>query len=662
MATKWKYRNPIRTGFQLLILALIGYVAIRPLFGGGYVADFEAYCPFGGLSSLASYLNMGSMSCTMNEVQIAVGLGLIVGVIVVGKLFCSYLCPIGSITEWLGLLGEKLKIRREIPVKVDRPLRLLKYVLLFITIYFTMTSSELFCKEYEPYFAVANLFGNSDINLVYAIIATVITIGGTIVYRLFWCKYLCPLGALSNIFLNVVPVAVLIGAFVVANVLGAGIGYVWLLAGIVLIGALTEVVKLRSYVLPLAKIERVAEVCTDCGICDDKCPQGIDISSYTTVTHSDCNLCMDCVYACPMKNALSVNRQKRSWMKYLAPASVVLLVGISLGASSYFEMTTLAERWGGFDSVATLRTFEMSGLKNVKCYGSAMSVKQKLATVHGIYGLDAYASSHSVRVYYNPEEISEAGVRATLFTPTKQKVRELKGAAPESLAVMEIGINKLFDLIDFNNLVYALRDKPGVYGFETRYGEPVMTTIFYDPAKLDRDAIRGLIEADEITVKKPTGEEVVSLPFECEDGGVDRGSIAIPAYRKRIFRPYDREFNGYETYAPGQLKVWAFAMPEADAAPLRRYLGSLSSHLSADEGIVRLSTRYFAMPTGLVFYDPAKTDPAKISAALTKKELTVFRTESKTESFANPFHLPEEGKVVTPAEIEAMSEDGVGQE
>ena len=652
MATKWKYRNPIRTGFQILILALIGYVAVRPLFGGGYVADFEAYCPFGGLSSLASYLNIGSMSCTMNEVQIAVGLGLLLGVVLIGKLFCSYLCPIGSVTEWLGLLGEKLKIRREIPAKVDRPLRALKYVLLFLTIYFTMTSSELFCKEFEPYFAVANLFKNTDINLLYAILATVITIGGTIVYRLFWCKYLCPLGALSNIFLNVVPVAALIAVFVVANLLGAGIGYVWLLAGIVLVGALTEVVKLRSYILPLPKIERVAEVCTDCGLCDDKCPQGIEISSYTAVRHSDCNLCMDCVYACPMKNALTISRRQRSWMKYLAPASVVLLVGLSLGASSYFELTTVTERWGGIDSLATVRTFEMSGLKNVKCYGSAMSVKQKLATVHGIYGLDAYASSHSVRVYYNPEEISEAGVRASLFTPTKQKVRELKGAVPDSLAVMEIGINKLFDLIDFNNLVYALRDKPGVYGFETRYGEPVMTTIFYDPSKLDRQGIRGLIEADEITVKKPTGEEKLSLPFICEGEGTEAGFIGIPDYRKRIFRPYDREFNDYETYAPAGLKVWVFPMPEADAAPLRRYLGSLSSHLSADSGIVRLSTRYLDVPSGLVYFDPGKTSGEKIAAALTKPELTVFRNETETESFANPFHLTTEGKVVGAEQLE----------
>jgi hypothetical protein len=217
---------------------------------------------------------------------------------------------------------------------------------------------------------------------------------------------------------------------------------------------------------------------------------------------------------------------------------------------------------------------------------------------------------------------------------------------------MEIGINKLFDLIDFNNLVYALRQNPAVYGFETRYGEPVMTTVFYDPAGVDRAGIRALIEADEVKVKKPTGEETISLPFACEDDGVDQGTIAIGDYQKRIFRPYDREFNEYGSYATAQLKVWVFPMPEADAAPLRRYLGSLSSHLSADSGIVRLSTRYLDVPSGLVYFDPSKTTAAKVAAALTKPELTVFRTETETETFANPFHIKADGKVITAGELE----------
>lgn len=653
---RWRYTNTIRIGFQLAILVLLGYVAIRPLFGGGYAADFEAYCPFGGIASLSSKLNQGTMSCTMSEVQVMLGLGLLIGVFLVGKLFCSYLCPVGSITEWLGRLGKRWKLRREIPSGLDRPLRLLKYALLFAAVYFTMTSSELFCKEFDPYFATVNLFRNADIVLWFAVPATALTVLGALFYRLFWCKYLCPLGAVSNISLNALAAGGVIVSFVVGRLLGVEIGYVWLLLGLVIVGALTEVGWLRSVLFPFPKVTRNSEHCNDCGLCDKKCPQGIQISKYEVVTHTDCHLCTDCVYACPLKNVLAIGPKRAPVLRYLAPAATVILIALGLGASRGYELTTIAERWGGYDSVGTLSTFQLSGLKNVKCYSSSMSVKQKLESVPGIYGIDTWASSHTVRVYYRPDEISEAAVRASLFTPAKQKVRELKQGGIDSLTVFEVGVYRLFDLIDFNNFTYALRQQPGVFGFETRYGEPVMATIFYDPALIDPRRIRTMIESEEVVAKMPAGDQTIELEFSCADDGSVTGTIDVPSYRRRIFKPYDRAFNGYGGYETAKLEVWKFPMPEADSTPLRRYFGSLSSHLSADDGVVRFSTRFLEEPVGLVFYDPAQTSAEKIRAALAKPTLTVFRTETETEDLENPFHITGEGIVVKASDLAIDSE------
>ena len=44
-------KNKIRFYIQLIFLILILYVAIRPAFDKSYIADFEQYCPFGGISS-----------------------------------------------------------------------------------------------------------------------------------------------------------------------------------------------------------------------------------------------------------------------------------------------------------------------------------------------------------------------------------------------------------------------------------------------------------------------------------------------------------------------------------------------------------------------------------------------------------------------------------
>jgi len=42
------------------------------------------------------------MACNMSETQLLLGLGLLLGAVFVGKLFCSYVCPIGTFTEWIG--------------------------------------------------------------------------------------------------------------------------------------------------------------------------------------------------------------------------------------------------------------------------------------------------------------------------------------------------------------------------------------------------------------------------------------------------------------------------------------------------------------------------------------------------------------------------------
>ena len=646
--------NKVRVIFQSIFLALIGYVAIRPLFDPAYVSDFEAYCPFGGIASLGSKLSQGTMSCNMSETQVLLGIGVLVGVILIGKLFCSYVCPIGSITEWLGKLGEKFKIRVEMPKMVDRPLRSLKYLILFAALYYTMTSSELFCKEFDPYFASVNLFSNTDIVLYFAIPAFVFTLLGSIFFRLFWCKYLCPLGAISNIFLNIIGAVVVILLFIIANYFGAGLSYIWLLLGLVLVGLVNELGWMKSVLMPLPKITRNLDTCSECGICDEECPQGINISKFEKVNHIDCNLCTDCVHSCPDTKSLTVNRNDK--LKYLAPVATVILILLSLGAAMNFEFTTISERWGNFDKTQNIAVYKQSGVKNIKCYGSSMALKSQLENIDGIDGLDTYAKSHSVTIYYDPKVITEGKVKRSLFTPTKMEVRKIKGGI-DSLAHWQVGIYGLFDLYDFNNLFYTLREDAGVYGFETHFGEPVTANIFYDASKTNTKKLIAQIEKEFVMAKKAKAVEKVELDFKVADKGADKEFISLGDYKQRIFRPYDRKFNNYKEYQPEQLSIFVFPMPEAGVPTLRRFFGSLSSHLSADDGIVRLSTRYTDGPSGFIYFDPSQTDVEKLKKALVKPMLTVFLSDTETKDIANPFHIKPEGKVVKSTELNIDSED-----
>ena len=640
-------KNNIRKYFQFTIIALILIAIFRPLFDAAYHPDFEAYCPLGGIASLMSKLNLGSLSCTMSEVQVTLGIVLIVGTILFGKLFCSYICPIGTVSEWLGRLGDKLKINIKIPDIPDRILRSLKYLLLFATIYFTMNSSELFCKEFDPYFASVTFFSNNDIVWYFAAGTLAVVILGSLFTRMFWCKYLCPLGAIQNIFMNVVIVA---GVFVIyfgANLLGANLSLFWLVLGIIAVGMFTEVFFRKSFIFPLTKIKRKTDSCPTCHICNQNCPQGIEIDQYETVDHIDCTLCTDCVYHCPVKQTLNI-RKVSKFSKYLAPVATVVLIAVGISLSGFYEFTTLSERWGGFEKVKNIAVYEQTGLKNVKCYGSSQAFKRQIQHIKGIYGLDTYASSHTVEIYYNPEEITPREIKRDIFKPVKQKIRRIGKTAPDSFAVLQVGINNFFDNVDYYDLTYLLRDNKGVYGFETQFGEPVVAYIFYDSTKTTPDEIVKTIEAPEAVIKLRDGSITKhSTNFEAVDPVVQKHLISKAELTKRMFKSYDRRFNKYSKYKPEELSVLVYTMPEAANSSLYRMLSYLTSHLSNWKGIVRLATRFDGTPKAYVFFVKEKITPDEVKKAISSKMLKVHFSDGSTKKVKNPFRSKPEGEIVS---------------
>ena len=168
MTNKKSTPNYYRITLQWSIFALLIYMLLRPWFDRNYNPDFEAYCPFGGMQSLASYFSSHSLACSMTTVQIALGISLLLAVVLFSKLFCSYICPIGTFTEWMGVLGRRARLQVTLKGSPDKFLRQLKYILLFITFYFTVSASELFCRKFDPFYAGFTGF-SGDVVLWYAI-------------------------------------------------------------------------------------------------------------------------------------------------------------------------------------------------------------------------------------------------------------------------------------------------------------------------------------------------------------------------------------------------------------------------------------------------------------------------------------------------------------
>ena len=69
--------NMYKKGLQWLIVAMLGYMVIRLFVDPNYIADFEAYCPVGGMQAFASFMVNNTLACTMTETQIFMGIVLI---------------------------------------------------------------------------------------------------------------------------------------------------------------------------------------------------------------------------------------------------------------------------------------------------------------------------------------------------------------------------------------------------------------------------------------------------------------------------------------------------------------------------------------------------------------------------------------------------------
>ncbi|MEE0871105.1 MAG: 4Fe-4S binding protein, partial [Bacteroidaceae bacterium] len=138
-----------------LILFLTGLIP------GETAADPEAYCPMGGLQAFATYLAQNSLPCSMSSLQVMMGLALVAAVVLFSKLFCGYLCPLGTVQDIIKRLRVKFRIK-SIKIAngsaIDKILRIIKYALLFLIFYMTVEESELFCKNLDPYYAVATGF------------------------------------------------------------------------------------------------------------------------------------------------------------------------------------------------------------------------------------------------------------------------------------------------------------------------------------------------------------------------------------------------------------------------------------------------------------------------------------------------------------------------
>lgn len=632
------FHNKTKLLFQASIILLIVVLLIIGFVDETRKADFETYCPFGGLISLGSKFQLGSMSCNMSETQVFMGIFLLIGVVLLGKLFCSYICPIGTLIEWLNKLFARFKYSVVLSGKLDRILRLGKYVLLFFTAYFTATGSKLWCKKFDPYYATVSGFDTETV-LVFSILAILTVVVLSVFIRFFWCKYVCPLSALSNIFSNILITAPILIVYFGLYFFGIKLHILWLIAALCVSGALTEIFRFKFFSISPFRITIDKNTCIACGQCDDNCPQGIPVSSYEKVTHPDCTLCLDCVQECPIKDTIQLNRKNYTWLPQVA---LVVLFGLGLLTARNFEFKTLSKRWGNFAQLESVQEFKMENLKTIKCWGSSMSLYNKLIKQTGIVGLDTYAKTHKIVVYYDSSKTDIQGVKQAIFSPYRYILRKFGKYQPERIAAFEIPIDGLWDIQDNVDLIRMLRVNPNIIGFETNFGEPVLAKIYLELGKVSPDSIIRLIHQKSYEKKLPSGKtEIVNVNFRCEGKGAFIDTLDYITFRRNLFTGYDQTYNDYEKYDDTDLMIFEIGYSDDEITTTRRALQYLTSHVSILDGTVRMRTVFTDHSALLVYFDPKQVSAEEIQAKLTEPQIKVVISDHGIKEMKNTFQFCE---------------------
>jgi polyferredoxin len=255
----------------------------------------EGWLPIASLMNLKYLLFTGNFP-SIHPAGLVLFLAFIGISLLWAKSFCSWLCPVGTLSEALWKLGRKIFRQNIVLLRwLDWPLRSLKYILLglFFLAVGSMSIRALESFLQSPYGLIAevkmlNFF--RQLSLTSAMVLAGLTLASLFIQN-FWCRYLCPYGTFLSI-----------PAF-----------------------------------LSVGKIRRNAGTCIDCAKCAKACPSLLPVDKLLVVRSVECTSCLECVAVCPVRDTLQMALPGRKPVPEWVVATGV--VAIFLGAVALAKLS-----------------------------------------------------------------------------------------------------------------------------------------------------------------------------------------------------------------------------------------------------------------------------------------------------------------------------------
>lgn len=296
----YRYVQPLRAlvqiGFLFLSIWIIyrfaefltaATVATEPV--ANRPGGIEAFLPVSGLLGTAAWFKGGSIN-PVHPAAVVIFVTIVLLSFLLRRAFCSWICPVGAVSEWLWKLGfKRFRHNYKLPRLPDIALRAVKYLLMGYFLYKAIVWSLdrlqgfLFSHQHAVSDQKLLIWFRQPSSIVLIVIFSLLLL--SIVFRNPFCRYLCPYGALLGLVAFISPTAV----------------------------------------------QRDKNRCVSCGVCNQVCPSGLNIMVSKRVSNPECIGCWRCISHCRVHNALQF---RFLWRQVISGFLFVLLVvGIFWGGT-----------------------------------------------------------------------------------------------------------------------------------------------------------------------------------------------------------------------------------------------------------------------------------------------------------------------------------------
>ncbi|MBA5850813.1 4Fe-4S binding protein [Clostridium sp. cel8] len=273
---------------RIEIFRRIVQIALFILLPGMYILAFSE------LKLIFEMIANGNFSFIQSFPQLTELTLTVIFTILMGRFFCGWMCAFGTFTDWIYIISKKFfKINFKINSKIDNTLKYVKYIILFLTL-ILIFKGGISLNSFSPWNAFAQIIDFKTVisSFTVGFILLILIVIGSIFIERFFCRYLCPLGALFSLISRI----------------------------------------------SLFKIKKPVNKCGKCRICTNNCPMGLKLYDMTNVHGGECISCLKCVENCPRENP-STTILDHGIPKKIIISFAIAIFAVMYGLSTFIQPT-----------------------------------------------------------------------------------------------------------------------------------------------------------------------------------------------------------------------------------------------------------------------------------------------------------------------------------